>query len=98
MRSRFSAYVMHELEYLYETTHPDERTRNLRQGIVAWAQQARFVKLEVLKKIRGEAEDKNGKVEFIAFYMENGAMKQHHELSTFKKLKGKWYYADGETF
>jgi SEC-C motif domain protein len=68
----------------------------LRQGIKTWAQQVRFVKLEVLKTVRGMVGDKTGKVEFIAFYMRDGAMLQHHELSIFKKLKGCWYYLYGE--
>jgi SEC-C motif-containing protein len=96
MRSRFSAYVMHELDYLYETTYPGSRAGDLQKAIAGWAAEARFVKLEIIKTARGQSGDKTGKVEFTAFYLQNGQMHQHHEVSIFKKYKSRWYYVEGE--
>jgi SEC-C motif-containing protein len=33
-------------------------------------------------------------VEFIALYRQNGKLQQHHEVSQFKKVLGKWLYVD----
>jgi len=35
-------------------------------------------------------------VEFIAFFRENDSLKKHHELASFKKIEGEWYFEDGK--
>ena len=95
MRSRFSAYVLKQIDYLYETTHPDKRDADFRTEMAAWANRAEFTKLEVLASRQGRALDKVGKVEFIAYYRQFGEEKQMHELSRFRRFKGKWHYYDG---
>ena len=48
MRSRYTAYVSHAVDYLYQTTHPDKRTTSLQAEITTWAGQVEFVRLEVV--------------------------------------------------
>ncbi len=91
MRSRFTAYVRGDLDYL-EATDMHEIDR---EATKAWMQSARFTKLEVLKTYRGKAMDKKGRVEFKAYYLEEGEERVHHELSDFEKYKGRWYYSGG---
>ncbi len=96
MRSRYSAYALKLIDYLYDTTHPDKRTSDLKLQMAAWAERAEFLKLEVLAARQGRARDKVGKVEFIAHYRQYGELKQMHELSRFRRFDGSWYYFDGE--
>ena len=91
MRSRYTAYVENNLDYLVETDMHEvdlEATR-------AWMQKASFHKLEIIKTYRGKPLDKKGRVEFKAWFTENGEEKVHHELSDFEKYKGRWYYSGG---
>jgi SEC-C motif domain protein len=36
-------------------------------------------------------------VEFVAKFREEGEEKRHHELASFVKLKGSWFFDDGRT-
>lgn len=96
MRSRFSAYALREIDYLYETTHPDKRDDDFKSEMTAWANRAEFTRLEILAKKQGRSLDKVGKVEFIAYYRQFGEEKQMHEISRFRRFKGRWHYFDGE--
>jgi SEC-C motif-containing protein len=85
MRSRYSAYVKRDVDYLVSTTHPDSRTVELADSIADWMSQVEWVRLHVLKADRD-------RVEFIAEYITHGKPAQHHEHSLFKKYKGEWFY------
>ena len=96
MRSRYSAYALRQIDYLFATTHPDKRDEDFREQMNAWANRAEFTRLEILGKRQGGALDKVGKVEFIASYRQFGEEKQMHEISRFRRYQGKWHYFDGE--
>lgn len=96
MRSRYAAYVLKQIDYLYETTHPTKRDADYRSEMAAWANRAEFTKLEILGKRQGHSLDKAGTVEFIAYYRQFGEEKQMHEISRFKRFKGRWHYFDGK--
>ena len=95
MRSRYSAYAMQEIDYLIETTSPSQRKYHDRESLQTWAEDTKWKKLEIVETREGTSEDSKGHVEFIAYYEENKKDKIHHELSLFKKIKGKWYYHNG---
>ena len=97
MRSRYSAYVMKEIGYLRGSLHPDHRSDFNEKSTRAWAENADWHKLDILKTAGGGPEDTEGKVEFMAVFTEKGALKEHHELSTFRKEAGTWYLVSGET-
>ncbi len=96
MRSRYSAFVLANIDYLqkshHTTTRPNKREK---REIEAWAKAVDWIKLEILNTINGTQEDTKGTVEFKAFYMENGQMGVIHENSNFKKENGLWMYVDG---
>ena len=98
MRSRYSAYVLGNADYIVETTHPKKRTILLEKSVTNWIEEASFQKLEIINTGMGQEKDKAGKVEFKAFYTSNDTKTTHHELSKFKKYDGKWYFFDGEVF
>lgn len=96
MRSRYSAYVKSELDYIFETTHPDARRDYDHKGTKEWADESEWLGLEVTETEAGGESDTEGYVEFIAKYRHKGLIRAHHERALFKKDEGKWYFKDGE--
>ncbi|HEV7383132.1 MAG TPA: YchJ family metal-binding protein [Dyadobacter sp.] len=89
MRSRFSAYVMAAVDYLYETTHLSQRLNTSKPDIEQWAKSNSWKQLEVL-----DAEGNT--VEFKAHYRsKDGKLHIHHEKSSFVFENDNWYYVDG---
>lgn len=95
MRSRYAAYVKGEIDYLVTTTLPAMRTTTLWVNYQSTHQSIRWIGLEVLKVQQGGAQDKVGKVEFRANYVQDGEHASHHELSRFRRHRGAWCYVDG---
>ncbi len=96
MRSRFSAYVIGDIDYLLRTTLPAKRSERLREGYEATHSSISWLGLEILDTWLGGESDKVGKVEFRAVYEQGGRRSVHHEVSRFRKVKGEWFYVDGE--
>ncbi len=95
MRSRYTAYVKAEIDYLYATTHPDHCKGYDHEGTRKWAESSEWLGLEIVSS-RGGEDDSLGEVEFIARFSDEGAETVHHELGKFRKLEGKWYFTDGK--
>lgn len=99
MRSRYSAYVVKNVDYLLHTTHPSTRKFHDRESIKNWAQSSAWQKLEVLSTTDGNAKDKKGTVEFKAYFLDSNSQPRiHHEYSRFIKELGKWFYVDGKVY
>jgi SEC-C motif domain protein len=96
MRSRYSAYVKNELDYILTSLHPESRSDYDEKSTRAWAENTQWHKIDILQTAGGGPEDVEGEVEFIASYSENGVEKEHHELSSFKKEDGTWYFVSGK--
>ncbi len=96
MRSRYCAYVLADIDYLEETLEPDERATHDRESTRRWAEQADWLGLEVIGCSGGGEEDDKGVVEFIASYRQNGRILRHHEVSSFVRRDGRWYFVEGE--
>ncbi|ETD72131.1 hypothetical protein V757_06010, partial [Pelistega indica] len=93
MRSRYSAYVLGLVDYIVKTTVPAQQALLDRVAIEQWSHQVAWKGLDVLqvKNIPGSHQ---AKVEFNAYYTENGVDKVHHEYSVFLKISGQWYFKD----
>ncbi len=96
MRSRYSAYAMHKIEYLTNTLHPSRRAGHDERETKEWSYGAEWLGLQVLATGEGNAEDSHGTVEFVARYRQKGEEVQHHELAEFRKKDGVWYFYDGK--
>jgi len=96
MRSRYSAYVMKEIDHLLSSLHPDHRSDFNQDTTRAWAERSAWHRLDVLSTAGGGVEDSEGTVEFVATFTDNGTRHEHHELSSFKKEDGIWYLVDGK--
>jgi SEC-C motif-containing protein len=93
MRSRYTAYVLEDIDYLVETTLPASRTPGLAASIRQWARQVEWQRLHVLGVDAGGRSDTEGTVEFVAEFVGPDGADRHHECSAFQKVRGTWYYA-----
>ncbi len=96
MRSRYTAFSRCEIEYLMETIAPNQRDGHDADELRKWAENAQWLGLDILNCTDGGEKDDTGTVEFIARYREKGIRRQHHEVATFQKSEGRWYFVDGQ--
>lgn len=89
MRSRYTAHVKMELNYLRETLAPEVRSQFREKDVREWAQ-SEWVGLDVL-------EAKGNTVEFMAKYRSKGKVYEHHEVSKFRKIGDRWFFVDGDS-
>jgi SEC-C motif-containing protein len=90
MRSRYSAYVLCNEQYLLATWHP--RTR---PDSVPFSKGQKWLGLSVIDtKVTGEH---SAEVEFVArSRVSNAAALRLHERSRFVREDGRWLYVDGD--
>src|SRR3569623_1895745 len=96
MRSRYSAFVNDEIDYLRESLHPDHRRDYDNVATRQWAKQTEWEKQEVDATTGGGEDYGEGTVEFIATLRQKGSMIAHLELGNFVRQYGRWYYAVGK--
>ncbi len=96
MRSRYTAYVKNEIEYLGESLHPEHRSDWDLAATKKWAQNSQWISLKIIDKGSQDETAEQDFVEFVTSYKEEGAKKMHHEISQFRKQEGRWYYVDGQ--
>ncbi len=95
MRARYSAHVGVQMDFIFETTHPDHRTGYDHKGTREWAEGADWQGLEIVDTKNGGQDDAAGEVEFIARFLDKGVLREHHENAQFKRDKGRWFFVDG---
>lgn len=95
MRSRYSAFVVEEPEYIFETHDPATRHEVDLEEIRAWSANSFWEGLSVVKVEDGGEKDSKGVVEFVAHYTAGEKEQHHHEVSTFNKKDGRWFFTDG---
>ena len=91
MRSRFTAFAMHNKAYLLSTWEISKRpsTVDFAKSLLEWS------RLEIIKCKKGGTSDKKGLVQFKAYYTQDGDEYVLNETSRFRKVRGRWYYLDG---
>lgn len=90
MRSRYTAFARGDREYLLRTWDPATRPAS-----VEIDPSLRWRRLQVLECIDGEPGDTEGRVRFAAHYRRAGDRGTLAELSSFRRLQGRWVYVDG---
>lgn len=95
MASRYVAYTKADVDYLFATHDPKTRSQADRKAIQAWAETATWQGLELVRTEKGGAEDQEGEVEFKARYELDGTSHEHHEIATFRRIDGVWFFVDG---
>ena len=93
MRSRYTAFVKGNGQYLQKSHHPKTRpSKKEAIEIEEWAKSVDWIKLEVLNSTKGTSIDTEGTVEFKAYFYENSRVSIIHENSYFEKVSGLWEY------
>ena len=90
MRSRYSAFVRDELDYLLATWHTSKRPVSLAPNPAG----SKWLGLEVRRHEALDAD--HATVEFVARHKLGGRAERLHELSRFVREDGRWYYVDGD--
>ncbi len=94
MRSRYTAYVVKNWDYLTATVLPEERRPGMAKAYALGQEDIQWMQLEILGLKNGGREDGEGEVTFAARYLEKGAGKTLSETSRFVKENGRWYYSE----
>lgn len=97
MRSRYSAHVYKNMPHIVRTMRnkalklfdPDKTKEE-------WFEKCEWTKLEIIDAPETGKHDKEGIVEFKAYYNFDGSEHILHERSKFMKLDNQWYYVSGQ--
>lgn len=90
MRSRYSGYVLGEIDYLLASWHSSTRPALLERDPPG----TRWLGLDIRRHLPHDAH--SATVEFVARYRHGGAPAVRvHEVSRFVREEGRWYYLDG---
>jgi SEC-C motif domain protein len=93
MRSRFSAFVHKEIDYLWNTLHPAHEDRRqpeaeTKRQLRASVQRYNYVRLHLI-------EERGDEVLFLAEIFEKGQERSFAERSKFAQVDGAWKYLSG---
>lgn len=93
MRSRYSAYALHLVDYIIQTTHPQNPQFNQKSDkeLLHFCQNTEFIDLKILDftDVKEEAF-----VTFRAILKQSGKDISFTEKSHFKKKDSQWLYYD----
>lgn len=95
MRSRYSAYATGNIDWIERSQAPEGRQVMDRSATEEWSRKSIWKGLEILETRDGGPDDAEGVVEFKARYELAGQDTVHHEIATFRKEEGLWYFVDG---
>jgi SEC-C motif-containing protein len=87
MRSRYSAYSTHNIEYLCQTLWPSYQAGFDPIATARWAADNHWTGLNVIACEKGEKGDRRGTVLFEASFLAAGRLQVHRELSLFRKRR-----------
>jgi SEC-C motif-containing protein len=87
MRSRYSAFVVRDTDYLLATWHASTRPDTLTLDA-----DQRFYRLDVEGASGGGLLESTGTVDFVAHSVTAGVAEQQQENSRFVKEAGRWFY------
>lgn len=91
MRSRYTAFVLEQDDYLLATWHPSTRPKQL-----TFDTETRWLGLKIKDTQGGGAKDTEGWVSFVARYKIQGRGHRLVERSHFVRENQRWLYVDGE--
>lgn len=91
MRSRFTAFSIKEAAYLSATWHPSTRPGEIDlDDDVVWR------RLVIVDRTAGGPFDRDGEVEFEAFWQQRAERGSLRERSRFVREDRRWLYLDGQ--
>ena len=94
MRSRYSAYVMGEIDYLIATTLPVQQSGMDRAAIRDWSLHSKWLGLKVESVEPATDAYGHAKVSFSVRWEDNDGQHGHSECSIFVLRENRWYFID----
>jgi SEC-C motif-containing protein len=94
MRSRYTAYVRGEVDYLVATHDASTRGSVDVAAAAKWSRETQWQGLEIVDTEAGGERDDTGVVEFIARGVTAGRGFAQRERSRFRRVDGAWFYVD----
>ena len=91
MRSRYSAFVEQNQQWLLDSWHPQTRPSR-----VSFDSNQRWIGLSIKNTLDGQAHQSTGQVEFVARFKINGKAVRLRENSYFERVNGLWLYRRGD--
>ncbi|QIX97622.1 YchJ family protein [Cedecea sp. FDAARGOS_727] len=95
MRSRYTAFVLQDADYLVSSWHESCRHPTFKSEISGGFGSTEWLGLTVYEEAEGSNENE-GYVSFVARFNENGKQSAIIERSRFVRENGRWYYIDGQ--
>lgn len=95
MRSRYTAYARGAVDWILESQAPEGRQFTDRKATEEWSRRSEWQGLEIVESRDGGEADDVGFVEFKARYRIGEEDIVHHEVASFRKEEGRWYFVDG---
>lgn len=95
MRSRYSAYVVGNIDYIQTSLAPEKHKSFDPEGAQQWSDSATWLGLTVHDTKDGGPDDETGEVEFTAVFEQSGGRNEHHEYAQFRREGEHWLYVDG---
>jgi SEC-C motif-containing protein len=97
MRSRYSAFVKGDIDYLFDTLAAKEQKDFSREATSDWSKKSEWLGLDILATEKGQPGDDVGTVSFVAHFARDGKTLAHREKSTFhREGEGQWRFAGEE--
>jgi SEC-C motif-containing protein len=92
MRSRYTAYVLKDIDYIIESTFPNERKFYPKKQLISWANEVTWKGLSIVETV-------DNQVKFIAYFTAaTNQLEEHREWSFFEQENGRWYFKEGREF
>lgn len=92
MRSRYSAFVLLDEDYLRYSWHPDTCPKNIHLH-----EETNWLGLKIINTENGQRDDDIGRVEFVARYKTQGKATRLCENSRFTRFNKRWVYLDADS-
>ena len=92
MRSRYTAYAVHAIDYIIDTCLEEISGQMNYDVIREWSETSKWLRFEIIPQ--ESADEKT--VQFRAYYEQGGYSKVHHEIAKFERKDDRWFYSSGE--
>jgi SEC-C motif-containing protein len=96
MRSRYTAFVRADLDYIERTCAGEARLAFDRASLSLSIARTEWLGLTIEDKSGGGEDDSFGTVRFSVRYREGGRLFSQTETSEFQKITGEWRYVRGD--
>jgi SEC-C motif-containing protein len=92
MRARYSAYVKGDMAFLRQSLTSEGQAEFDEESAKQWSSRSTWKGLHVLG---AEEKGDEGVVRFKAYYELDGKAHEHHEVASFRREGGRWFFVEG---